>query len=311
MGKDGFHHLYKNEIMLEFSRGANRNVDTLDLNIFQGTTPSCAVRCQQIIMRDYGIQIPQDELMDYAVEKGWYNPKDGTMTKDIGNLLETCKIGTHASFDNTVYDLVKELESGHRVIVSVDASELWAEPGSDEWKFFQQMKDPNHAVIVAGARIDPIHPDPGRGDVFIEYKMEHFVHAWQDSDFYMMATDVPAPYQYNELTEEMEFSNFATEYTVAEFPFHNEFSDIYQLDSDWYEPYYNEGHLFNVAERLSHEEFIEHWEDSDFDSLNDLFGLDEMPDTYLQLGDSSYSDEVIPFGDNGFGMDEPCNYDEL
>ena len=39
MGKDGFHHLYKNEIMLEFSRGANRNVDTLDLNIFQGTTP--------------------------------------------------------------------------------------------------------------------------------------------------------------------------------------------------------------------------------------------------------------------------------
>lgn len=58
MGKDGFHHLYKNEIMLEFSRGANRNVDTLDLNIFQGTTPSCAVRCQQIIMRDYGIQIP-------------------------------------------------------------------------------------------------------------------------------------------------------------------------------------------------------------------------------------------------------------
>ena len=67
--------------MLEFSRGANRNVDTWDQNIFQGTTPSCAVRCQQIIMRDYGIQIPQEDLMDYAAQKGWYNPEDGTMTR--------------------------------------------------------------------------------------------------------------------------------------------------------------------------------------------------------------------------------------
>lgn len=305
--------------MLEFSRGSNRNLDTWDQNIFQGSTPSCAVRCQQIIMRDYGIQIPQDELVDYAIEKGWYDPEDGTMTKNIGNLLETCGIGTHTSFDNSVYDLVKELESGHRVIVSVDADELWAEPGSDEWKFFQQMKSPNHAIVVAGARIDPLHPenstviitDPGRGDVFIEYKMEHFVHAWQDSDFYMMATDVSAPYQYNEQTREMEFSNFATEYTVAEFPFHNEFSDIYQLDFYGYEPYYNEGHLFNVAEGLSHEEFIEHLEDADFNYLNDLFELDEMPDTYLQLGDSTYLDEVVPLGDDALEIDETYNFDEF
>ena len=137
------------------------------------------------------------------------------------------------------------------------------------------------------------------------------MHAWQDSDFYMMATDVPAPYQYNELTREMEFSNFATEYTVAEFPFHNVFSDIYQLDSDGYEPYYNEGHLFNVAEGLSHEEFIEHWKDANFNYLNDLFELDEMPDTYLQLGDSSYLDEVVPLGDDGLEIDETYNFDEF
>jgi hypothetical protein len=297
--------------MLEFSRGANRNVDTWDQNIFQGTTPSCAVRCQQIIMRDYGIQIPQEDLMDYAAQKGWYNPEDGTMTKDIGNLLETCRIGTHVSFDTTVYDLVKELESGHRVIVSVDADELWAEPGSDEWKFFQQMKSPNHAVVVAGARIDPIHPenstviltDPGRGDAFIEYKMEHFVHAWQDSNFYMMATDKPAPYQYNELTGSMEFSNFATDYTVSEFPFHNKFSDIYQLDFEEYHPYYNDGHLFNVAEGLSHEDFLAHWENDDFESLDTLFELEEMPDSYVQIGDRAYADDFVPFDHSGFEVE--------
>lgn len=280
--------------MLEFTRGANRNERTWDENIFQGCTPSCAVRSQQIIMRDYGIQIQQKDLMDYAAEKGWYNPDlkhGGTPTKDIGNLLETCGISTHTSYDNTVYDLVKELESGHRVIVTVDSKELWTEPGSEEWKFFQSMKNPNHALVVAGARIDPLHPenstviltDPGRGDAFIEYKMGHFVQAWQDSDFYMMATDVPAPYQYNELTESMELSNFATEYTLAKFPFHNEFSNLYTLDINEYEPYYSEGHLYNVAEGISHDEFIEHWEENNIDSLDDLFEIDNMPDIFKQI----------------------------
>lgn len=297
--------------MLEFPRGANRNVETWDENIFQGTTPSCAVRCQQIIMRDYGIQIPQDELMDYATLKGWYNPEDGTATGDIGNILEACRIGTHMSFNNSIFDLLNELINGHRVIVSVDSHELWAEYGSDEWNFYQQLQNPDHAVVVAGARIDPLNPedstiiltDPGRGDAFIEYKMEHFVQAWQDSEFYMMATDIPAPYQYNELTGKMEFSNFATDYAIAEFPFHNEFSDIYQLDELDYQPYYDDGHLFNVAEGLSYEDFVTHLEDENFDALDEALEIDEMPDIYRQLGDDLSADDFISFDDNEFDIE--------
>ena len=270
--------------MLEFSRGPSRNENTWDENIFQGSTPSCAVRSQQIIMRDYGIQIPQEELMKFAEEKGWYDsdPKNGgTMTKDIGNLLETCGIPIHASYDNTVYDLVKELSNGHRVIVSVDAKELWAEPGSEKWKFFQDMENPNHALVVAGARIDPLHPenstiiltDPGQGNAFIEYGMKHFVEAWHDSHFYMMATDVPAPYQYNEVTGNMEISNFATDYNISEFPFHNEFSDIYNINYHDFEPYYEDGYMLNVAEGISYDEFIENWENDEIDTLDDLFDI--------------------------------------
>ena len=72
--------------------------------------------------------------------------------------------------------------------------------------------------------------------------------------------------------------NATSQTNVPNSLFHQIFHWIYWLSV--FSPF---GHLFNVAERLSHEEFIEHWEDSDFDSLNDLFGLDEMPDTYLQL----------------------------
>ena len=31
-----------------------------DTNIFQGHDPICAIRCQEMILRDYGIQIPND-----------------------------------------------------------------------------------------------------------------------------------------------------------------------------------------------------------------------------------------------------------
>ena len=39
-----------------------------DTNIFQGHDPICAIRCQEMILRDYGIQIPKEELTAYATE---------------------------------------------------------------------------------------------------------------------------------------------------------------------------------------------------------------------------------------------------
>lgn len=48
-----------------------------DTNIYQGRDPICAIRCQEMILRDYGIQIPKEELTAYATEQGvvsrnWY-----------------------------------------------------------------------------------------------------------------------------------------------------------------------------------------------------------------------------------------------
>lgn len=227
---------------------SNINGDTFESSTFQGYEPTCAIRSQQIILRDFGIQIPQDELTDYSRAQGWYG-ESGTKMGAIGNILDTCGVSVHCSFDNDVNDLIEELKQGHRVIVGVDARELYAEPDSEEWQFFHNLESPDHALIVAGIKVDAGNPenntvvltDPGKGDTYIDYPLNHFVGAWGDSHFFMMATDEAAPYQYNEETQCMEYSNFATNFEIQDFPFHNDFSSIYEFDDSYdYEPLYGE-----------------------------------------------------------------------
>lgn len=198
--------------------------------IYQGNEGVCAIRSQQIILRDYGIDISLDELKQYATENGWYNPspEGGTPMWAIGNLLLSCNVPCQQSVDNTVYDLINELAQGHRVIVGVDANELWADRNHDtmagvkEWfKDFFEGETPNHALVVAGVDVNPDNPDdikviltdPGTSDLRIEYKLDDFMDAWKDSQCFMVSTDTPAPLQYNPETGNEEPSNFA----VAEY----------------------------------------------------------------------------------------------
>lgn len=194
--------------------------------IYQGPEGVCAIRSQQIILRDYGIDIPLETLKEYAIQNGWYDPGEGGGTPmwAIGNLLESCNVHCTQSMDNTVYDLINELAQGHRVIVGVDADELWADRDGDMLKGAQEwLKDifsgetPNHALIVAGVEVNPNDPDdvkviltdPGQGDLRIEYELDDFMDAWEDSQCFMVSTDTPAPLQYNPETGMEEPSNFA------------------------------------------------------------------------------------------------------
>lgn len=252
-----------------------------DYNIFQGVEPTCAIRSQEIVLRDFGIQIPQEDLKNYATEMGWYD--EGTPEEAIGNLLETCNISTHTAHCDSIYDLINELKDGHRVIVTLDADEIWAEPDSLEYQFYKLIKDPNHALIVTSISVDPDNPenskvtltDPGSGSI-LEYDMERFSHAWGDSDCYMMATDEPAPYQYNAETKQMEMSNFATDFSIQEFPFHNDFSNIWEIAEVDYTPYYDEGHLDFITDDLSNDDFTAHYDSNDLDFLNNNFGFNDI-----------------------------------
>lgn len=286
--------------MLTF--GPKVSYTNFDYNIFQGHDPICAIRCQEMILRDYGIQIPKEELTAYATAQGWYHGS-GTKPSDVGNLLETCNVGTHSQHCNSVYDLINELKEGHRVIVGVDSRELWAEPGTEEYDFYRNLTHADHALIVTSVKIDPENPenstvvltDPGNGSI-MEYSFERFAHSWGDSNFFMMATDEPAPYQYNAETQCMEVSNFATDFCLQEFPFHNEFTDIWEVDQLGYVPYYGEGHLSSITEDLSYDAFAFAYTNDRFDTLDDSLHMNDDTDclVHVDFSDGGIVTEIMP-----------------
>jgi len=238
----------------------NYHLDSFDLNISQGPTNACAVKSQEIILRDYGIIVPQTELEKFAEANGWYDTVKGTPYGSVGNILEAYGIDVKQSEGNTIFDLVNELKDGHRVIVGIDADELWAKSWiKTEWEHFRDLHDPhgaNHALIVAGVEVDPhdmndikvILTDPGKGDLRIEYPLDKFMDAWADGNFMMISTTQPAPYQYNAETHQMEYSQFATDFNPHSI---YEFEHFTLPDFNTYHPFFDSGY-FDLHEFLNH-----------------------------------------------------------
>lgn len=259
-----------------FGEGGNGTSPVFDPMIYQGTEGVCAIRSQQIILRDYGIDIPLEDLKQYAIQNGWYDPSDGggTPVGYVGALLDACGVGVRQDVNCTVYDLVNELAQGHRVIVGVDANELWADRKGDMKEqiseFFKDItnEEANHALVVAGVEVNPDDPDdvkviltdPGTGDLRIEYTLDEFMDAWEDSECFMATTTTPAPFQYDAVHNCMIPSNFAV----------NQFVDANSLplNADVRIPegylasaaHYSEGHLDfvghdNDGHEISYDEY--------------------------------------------------------
>jgi hypothetical protein len=175
-------------------------------NVDQGYSDTCAVRSQQLVLNDFGIPLTQEDLIKEATEHGWYTQGEGTPLEFVGNLLENHGVEVNRFENANIYNLTNELAQGHKVIIGVDANELWSNG------FLQGMKDvvvgetANHALIVAGIDTsDPNHvqvilEDPGTGDVAKSYPLEQFMDAWKDSHYYMVSTQEPAPLAFNQET---------------------------------------------------------------------------------------------------------------
>lgn len=181
------------------------NID-FDPNTYQWEEDTCAIRSQEIVLRAFGVFTPQDELISEASHHGWYTQGHGTPIDDIGNLLDLHGINNHRVTDANVFNLADELGQGHKIIVAVDIKELYGNSFWQSIKEFLVGKTPNHAMIVSG--IDTSDPDdlkviltdPGTGKTLFECPYERFLSAWNDSDCFMVATDNPAPLEYNQET---------------------------------------------------------------------------------------------------------------
>lgn len=255
------HHFMKEKV--NFGYEPNHEDSTFDWNIYQGNQPTCAIRSQEIIMRDYGVTIPQEELIAFAQSNGWYDPdpeNGGTPRDATGNLLDAVGIETKRYDDASIFDIISELRAGHRVIVSVDANELWVknEPKlykrifgelsnrlNDKMDEITGVQGANHALIVAGVNVNPANPsdmkvvliDSGSGDVCIEYSFKDFKKAWDDSHCHMVTTTEPAPYQYNYHTHQMEPSNFSTDFIPSMVSLPSGMQNDFHLPESYYAAY--------------------------------------------------------------------------
>lgn len=163
---------------------------------------TCAIKSQQLIMQDFGIEVSEMDLARVAAENGWYN--GGTAPADVGKLLELADIPVTRQEGANVFNLVSELAQGHKVIVGLDANEIWHnETISDKFlNWFQDffgVQGGNHALIVAGIdtsdpkNIQVIVQDPGSGEDGKPYPLNQFMDAWSDANCYMVSTDISAP----------------------------------------------------------------------------------------------------------------------
>ena len=154
-------------------------------------------------MRDFGVNASEDTLRWEAATNGWYQPGGGTSPRNVGNLLELHGVPIHRYEGATIFNLTSELARGHKVIVGVDAGELWNKGFLEKVKDQLGLSGANHALLVSGIDTsDPSHvqvvlTDPGSGDVAKAYPLEQFIDAWKDSNCFMVATKEPAPLEFN------------------------------------------------------------------------------------------------------------------
>lgn len=169
----------------------------------QSHEDTCAVVAQEFILDEItGRDFTEEELRQEATQSGWYSDGGGTPINDVGNLLEAHGIEVEKTTGNTLEDLKEKLEDGNKIIVGVNAEDIWNsgaenhmanEPFESLWG--SDDNNPNHAVEVIGIdNSDSDNPmvilnDPGHSEgMGMEVPVSDFMDAWADSDEFMVNT---------------------------------------------------------------------------------------------------------------------------
>jgi hypothetical protein len=218
------------------------------LNIFvddvrQIYSDTCAIKSQELILKEFGYNISEDQLVQEAMNNGWYQPGGGTSPANVGKLLELHGIPV-AQYENAnIFNLVNELAQGHKVIVGVDSGELWNNG------FLENMEDKitgeqaDHALLVSG--IDTTDPnnvkvivtDPGSGDYCREYSMDQFIDAWQDSNCFMVTTQNAVPNIFEPFAQ-LNFTDITSLPTIGYMPYDLFYNDLAFLNYTYQIPPY-------------------------------------------------------------------------
>lgn len=247
-----------------------------DPETYQYYPDTCAFQSQAIILREYGFDVKQEDLMQIAKEQGWYVEGYGTPEDKVGKLLEYYGLDTSITEGNNIFNLANELAQGHRILVTVDSGELWSPGLGEKMEDLLIGEQADHALLVVG--VDTSNPsdvkvivtDPGNGNTQYAYSEKEFMDAWKDSNCFMASTN-ESPEEYLAHTEYPPMSTF------ADIPYDSiarlSDSGISIADANCYHDFFDE--------------FMSNPEDLDklMDEYSDLFGSDDDDFDFTEEGE--------------------------
>lgn len=153
----------------------------------QGPTNRCALYSQIFTIEQLtGEKIDVDDFVNTAIQNGWFSEDGGTTTLNMDKMLTYYDIDHDMIFDSNLEQLEAELNSGNKLIVSVDSGQIWYGEDND---IFSPATRADHALQVIGIdRSDPDHPmvvlndsgtQSGRGEMV---PIDVFENAWAAGD---------------------------------------------------------------------------------------------------------------------------------
>lgn len=157
----------------------------------------CAIKAQQMVLRNYGIEVSTEELTDLAKKQGWFVEGKGSAFDFVGELLNHYGVEAVQMRNAGVYHIMHELSQGHKIIVGVDA-------GTDD-------SQAQHVMLVAG--IDTTDPDnlkvvvrdPSNPEKDATYSAIEFMERWKHTGCFMVATKQAAPLSANPEMENFDY----------------------------------------------------------------------------------------------------------
>lgn len=149
----------------------------------------CAIQCEAYVLRGLGKDVPEEELVSVATERGWLTRK-GVALRNIGNVSEYYGIKVERKLYATLQDIKNAIVEQKIVIVSVDEGELIGDEEKERLEDLLIGGRPDHVVIVKAIENDKVTiSDPNTPQFSDTYPLDRFMNAWEDSDNYLILCD--------------------------------------------------------------------------------------------------------------------------
>lgn len=165
----------------------------------------CAIKAQQMVLGNYGIETTTEELTELAKKNGWFEEGKGSAFDFVGELLNTYGVESVQMRNAGIYHIMHELSQGHKIIVGVDNDNPEQEDAAFGYDGAQ------HVMLVVGIdttdkdNLKVVVKDPSHPDVEQRYPAKDFMERWKNTGCFMVATKQAAPLSANPEMENFDY----------------------------------------------------------------------------------------------------------